>query len=194
MTPSRLEGDRSRGAPARRRTTYTRSLPSLNQVRAAIGLVVLGVLLQTGCGYSTRRPFPTDFRTVHVEMFQSREFRRELEFRLTEAVQKRIAMDTPYRIASRRTADVLITGEILNVSTRTFGSDLDIDQPREIGATITVRFRVKDLRDGRILLDRPRSVFQTTYIPPVGESFDQGMIRGLDGLAEQIVQTLETPW
>ena len=69
----------------------------------------------TGCSYSTVRPFPTDIQTVHVEMFQSREFRRELEFRLTEAITKRVEIDTPYRIASRRTADTLLTGEILAV-------------------------------------------------------------------------------
>jgi len=127
-------------------------------------------------------------------MFESREFRRELEFELTEAVQKRIGMDTPYRIESRRTADVLITGEILSVSNRTFGSDLETDQPRQIGSTITVRFQIKDLRDGRILVDRPRFVYQATYIPPLAESFNKGMVRGIDGLAEQIVQELETAW
>ena len=46
-----------------------------------------------GCGYSTKRPFPTNIRTLHVEMFHSKEFRRELEFRLTEALVKRIEMD-----------------------------------------------------------------------------------------------------
>ena len=171
-----------------------RSLGRLCLVRIGGLCLGVGLIALTGCGYSTMRPFPTDFRTIHVEMFQSREFRRELEFRLTEALQKRIEMDTPYRIAPRRTADVLVSGEILDVSTRTFGSDLDSDQPREIGTTITVRLRVKDLRDGRILVDRPKFVFQSTYIPPVGESFNQGMTRGLEGLAERIVQTLETPW
>ncbi|RJP34300.1 MAG: hypothetical protein C4547_11000 [Phycisphaerales bacterium] len=157
-------------------------------------LVAVAALLVSGCGYSSRRPFPEDIRTVHVEMFQSREFRRELEFRLTEAVIKRINMDTPYRIAPLRTADVVVTGEILNVTNRTFGSDLDDDLPREIGSTIAVRFQMKDLRDGRILVDRPRFVYQTNYIPPVGETFEDGMIRGIDGLAEQIVQTMESAW
>ncbi len=157
-------------------------------------LLAATVLLAGGCSYSTRRPFPEDIRTVHVEMFQSKEFRRELEFRLTEAVIKRINMDTPYRIAPLRTADVVVSGEILSVRSRTFGSDLDDDLPREIGSTIAVRFQVKDLRDGRILVDRPRYVYQTNYIPPVGETFEDGMIRGIDGLAEQIVQTMEAAW
>jgi hypothetical protein len=127
-------------------------------------------------------------------MFQSKEFRRELEFRLTEAVAKRIEMDTPYRLAPRRTADALLSGEILEVKNRTMGDDFDVDLPREIGSTIVVRFRFQDMRTGESLVDRPRFVYQTSYIPPVGETFSEGMTRGLDGLAEAIVEAMETGW
>lgn len=148
----------------------------------------------TGCGYSTVKPFRTDIQTVHVEMFHSKEFRRELEFRLTEAIGKRVQTDTPYRLATRRTADVLITGEIIEVQNRTFGDDFAFDQPREIGSTMVVRFRVQDMRSGEILVEKPRFVYQTSYIPPVGETFTQGMTRAIDGLAEQIIETMETGW
>ncbi|MBI4717419.1 MAG: hypothetical protein HY763_06420 [Planctomycetes bacterium] len=157
-------------------------------------LLLAAALGSTGCGYSTKRPFPTDIRTVHVEMFHSKEFRRELEFRLTEALVKRIEMDTPYRIAPRETADAVLTGEILHVDNRTFGDDLDTDLPREIASTIVVRFRFQDIRSGDVLVERPRFVYQASYIPPVGETFSKGMVRGLDGLAEQIVESLETDW
>ena len=150
--------------------------------------------LSAGCHYSTERPFREDIRTVHVEMFQSKEFRRELEFRLTESIIKRIEMDTPYRIGPQSTADVLLTGEILRVENQVFGNDFDTDLPREIGSTVIVRFQLKDMRTGEILVDRPRFVFQASYIPPVGETFSTGMTRALDGMAEQIVETMETPW
>jgi len=154
--------------------------------------MALGLL--TGCGYSTKRPFRTDIRTVHVDMLQSREFRRELEMRLTEAIIKRIEMDTPYRIAPKNTADASLTGEILSVKNQVFGDDLDTGRPREIGSTVVIRFRFQDLRSGDILVERPRFVYQTSYIPPVGETFTTGMTRALDGMAEQIVETMETDW
>ncbi len=157
-------------------------------------IVLLTVAATSGCGYSTKRPFSTDIQSIHVEMFQSKEFRRELEFRLTEAIVKRIEMDTPYRIAPRRTADALMTGEILSVANRTFGDDFDTNKPREIGSTIVVRFRFQDLRTGDILAQRLRFVYQTSYIPPVGETFDQGMSRGLEGLAEKMVEAIESDW
>jgi len=129
-----------------------------------------------------------------VEMFQSKEFRRELEFRLTEAVVKRVEQDTPYRIAPRKTADAVLTGEVLKVDNRTLGDDFDTDLPREIGSTVVVRFRLQDMRSGNILVERPRFVYQTSYIPPVGETFTQGMTRAMDGLAEQIVESMESVW
>lgn len=157
-------------------------------------LIMLMTSWLVGCHYSTSRPFPTDIQTIHVEMFQSREFRRELEFRLTEALVKRIEMDTPYRIAPRSQADAVLTGEVLAVDNRTFGDDFDLDQPREIGSTVVVRFRLQNVKDGTIMVEMPRFVYQTSYIPPVGETFTQGMTRALDGLAEQIVESMESPW
>jgi hypothetical protein len=147
-----------------------------------------------GCGYTSARPFGTDIQTVHVEMFQSREFRRELEFRLTESIVKRIEMDTPYHVAPRAKADALLTGEVLDVQNMTLGEDFDTDLPREIGSTVVVRYTLKDLRTGEILVERPRAVFQTSYIPPVGETFFVGMTRAMDGLAEQIVESMESVW
>lgn len=194
---AKSEGPRSRrvdslGAPAvfNLLTSHFTLPPAVRRLAFA----ALMVFLFSGCGYSTKRPFSTDIQTVHVEMFQSKEFRRELEFRLTESVIKRIEMDTPYRIAPRKTADAVLTGEIIKVENRTFGDDFDTDLPREIGSTVVVRFRLQDLRSGDILVERPRFVFQTSYIPPVGETFTQGMTRAMDGLAEQIVETMESSW
>lgn len=162
---------------------------------AALSVLAAAVFFMSiGCRYSTERPFRADIQTVHVEMFHSKEFRRELEMQLTESIIKRIEMDTPYRIAPRSTADVLLTGEVLRVENRVFGKDLDTNLPREIGSTVIVRFQIKDMRTGEILVDRPRFVFQAGYIPPVGETFTTGMTRALDGLAEQIVETMETSW
>lgn len=159
------------------------------------GLVMLMVAsLATGCGYSSRRPFPTGIRTVHVEMLESKEFRRDLEFELTEAIVKRIEMDTPYRIADRKVADTVFSGEILEVQQRTLGNDFRTDLPRETGATIVMRYRWKDLRSGDILVERPRFMGTTNYIPPVGETFRKGMVRGLDKMAERIVDTMESDW
>lgn len=166
------------------------------QMRCTALLVLAAscVLSVTGCGYSTVRPFRTDIHSIHVEMLHSKEFRRELEFRLTEALIKRIEMDTPYRVESRQKADTLLSGELIAVQNRSLGDDFDLDLPREIGSSVVVRFRWQDMRTGEILLERPRFVYQTSYIPPVGETFSDGMLRALEGMAEEIVEAMEADW
>jgi hypothetical protein len=117
-----------------------------------------------------------------------------LEFRLTEALVKRIEMDTPYRVSARKRADAVLSGEILSVENRTFGADLSGDLPREIGSTVTVRFRLQDLRTGETIVERPRFIYQVSYIPPIGETFTVGMARAFDGLAEAVVESMEDSW
>ncbi len=148
----------------------------------------------SGCGYTTERPFPTHVRSVFVEMFHTRDFRKDLEFKLTEAVAKRIEMDTNLRLASRKHADTVLSGEIIEIQQNRLGDSFRTGLPREMGVTFVLSFRWKDQRSGKILAERQRSAYTTTYIPPVGESFFDGAVRGLEGVAEQVVEALETTW
>ena len=159
----------------------------------ALAVLILGTTLP-GCSYSTRPPFPQNVRTVYVEMFQSREFRRGLEFMLTEAVQKRILQDTPYRIADKQSADTLLTGEVLEVRQAVLGRSFETGRPRQQQATFVIRFAWKDLRTGQVLIEQPRFIQSVEYIPPVGEDFYDASTRGLDELAERIVQQMMESW
>jgi hypothetical protein len=166
----------------------------MTRVQTILSLALGTALFATGCGYSTDRPFADDIQTVHVKMLHSREFRRDLEFSLTEALVKRIEMDTPYRVAPLKTADSVFSGEILEVRNRTMGDEFETQLPRETASTIVLAFRWKDLRTGKILAEHPSFPWTVHYIPPVGESFEVGMVRGLDQMAEAVVERMETPW
>ncbi len=155
---------------------------------------MLACAVCSGCGYSLRRPFPANVRTVYVEMFQSREFRRGLEFTLTESLQKRILQDTPYRIADKSTADTMISGEILEVRQNTLGRMYYTGQPRELQATFVIRFQWKDLRSGQVLVDQPRFVQSIEYVPPIGQTFDNAADAALDDLAERMVEQMMSSW
>jgi len=63
-------------------------------------------------------------------MFQSKEFRRGIEFQLTEALRKQIDRSTPYRNAPKEKADTIITGEVLEWQEATLGRDIT-NLPRE---------------------------------------------------------------
>lgn len=159
----------------------------------ALALVAAGSCL-TGCGYSSSSLHPSGIRTVYVEMFQSREFRRDIEFELTEALRKEIDRSTPYRNAPKSRADTVLSGEILEVRQGTLGRDFLTDMPRELAATFVISYRWKDLRTGRILVENPNFVQTVDYVPPVREDFFVARQEAVNRLARRIVDTMETPW
>ena len=147
-----------------------------------------------GCGYSSKPPFNASVRTVCVPIFTNKTFRREWEFRLTEAIDKNIEYRTPYKIAPRKDADTILTGEITqiqeNVLTTRFGTDL----PRESELTVVVNFTWKDLRSGKILVERRSFNRSATEIPQIGERVTDAEQLAIERLATAIVDQLQSDW
>ena len=148
----------------------------------------------TGCGYSSDTLFRTDVKTVYVQMFDTREFRRDLEFMLTEAVKKRIATDTPYRVAPKEKADTILKGEVLEERQAAFAPGFRSRQPRDEQMTLVVRMEWKDVRSGRMLVDRPLLLQAVDYLPPVGETEKFAQQKGIDRLAARIVAQMYNEW
>ncbi|MFO0972951.1 MAG: LPS assembly lipoprotein LptE [Phycisphaerae bacterium] len=174
-----------------RATPIDRSHPRLFR---AVVLAATLTVVATGCGYRAERPFPSGIQTVAVEIFSSREFRRGLELQVTEAVAKRIEAETPYKLARRDSADTLLTGEVKEVRQGTLGRTFSANVPRETTATLVVAFQWKDLRNGRILVDRPNFVQTVEYVRPLDEDFYHASQRLADRMAEKIVEQMEADW
>ena len=164
----------------------TRLLPLFGVLVACGGLC--------GCGYRAGGPYRSDIRTVYVDMAGSKEFRRDLEFTLTEAIKKRIGTDTPYRLAPREKADTILVTEVLEERQTAFAQDFQTRQPREKTATLAVRVQWKDVRTGRILVDQPTLLQAADYLPPTGETEKLAQERALDRLAARIVATMYEDW
>lgn len=170
-------------------TTHTGMRPGV-LIHLMVGVAV-ACSLCTGCGYHSGQPFEQSVQTVHVESFSSKTFRRRLEIRLTEAVRKRINMETPYRlVADAQRADTLLSGEILEVRQSTLGRDFASNLPRETQYTLVVRFEWKDLRSGEVLAGRQQFIQTVDYIRPVGETEFIASQEALDDVAERIVEQM----
>lgn len=157
-----------------------------------LALVVLSGA--TGCGYSSRELFRTDVQTVYVQMFESREFRRDLEFMLTEAVKKRVATDTPYRVAPKEKADTILRGEVLEERQAGFAPDFRSRQPRDKQMTLVVRVQWQDVSTGRLLVDQDLLLQAVDYLPSAGETEKLAQQRGIDRLAARIVAQMYNQW
>ena len=167
--------------------------------REALGLLL--PLAAAGCGYMVGAPFPEDVRTVAVPIFTSQTFRREVEFQLTEAVQKQIEKQTHFRVADEAYADTKLTGTIVDVRKDNRG-ETGFDDIRNVGLTFYVQVTWEDLRTGRLLreqqIDIPPDVVallgQTSFAPELGQSLASATDRVIEQLAYDIVNRMEFPW
>jgi len=152
-----------------------------------------------GCGYTTRPMYPCTIQTVYVPMFDTKVFRRGLEFQLTEAVCKEIEQKTPYKIVRCDNADTTLKGEIKSVSKRVLIQTPE-DEPRQLETAMAVDVEWRDNRTGALLCNgqTPGVPFvvrsDSTFAPELGQSTATAMKDMIDKLAVQIVAMMEEPW
>jgi len=155
----------------------------------------LAALAAGGCGYSTAPLHRTDVRTVSVNIFASKEFRRELEFELGQALVKTIEMRTPYKVVhDPKRADSEIRGEIVILSAPVLTEAVRTDSPSEVEVTIFCWFEWKDLRTGEMLARRDDVSASGTYAVAIGETQDSATSDAVWRVARRIVEAMEKPW
>ncbi|HUU59355.1 MAG TPA: LptE family protein [Phycisphaerae bacterium] len=150
-------------------------------------------------GYTLQRPHEKGIRSVAVPIWTrgADVYRRELEFRVTEALQKRIEQDTDYKVLPRDRADTELTGTIDRISQRPLSFDPDIARPREMEITMILSFTWTDLRTGKVLRRRSNFRVAGTYLPPsppFGEDFFLGSEDVVNNVARRIVEQMEQDW
>ena len=75
-------------------------------------LLVATLLGLGGCGYHWQSVYRQDVHSVAVPIFTTKDFRRGIEFKLTQAIIVQIEARTPYKVESRERADTILEGEV----------------------------------------------------------------------------------
>jgi hypothetical protein len=165
-------------------------------------LATAAVFVLAGCnddpnmGYTMADQYRSGISSVHVPMWdRGRDvYRRDLEFRLTEAVVKEIQTSTKYRIAEKADADTMLSGEVVLVTQTVMAFNPDTGNPYEQEIMLTIAFRWQDLRTGEILAEEKNLQISSTYIQDFNEDFFQGSQDVIDRAARRIVEHMEAPW
>jgi Lipopolysaccharide-assembly len=145
------------------------------------------------CGYSTRPLYNSAYHTVAVPIFTNKSFRREWEFRLTEAVAKNIEYRTPYKLNSTDKADTVLTGEITDIQENVLTQRAGTILPQETEVTVIVNFTWKD-RNGRVLVERKGFNRSATEIMQTGERVTDAEQLAVERLAAAIVDQMQSEW
>jgi hypothetical protein len=165
--------------------------------------------LVAGCGYQQSGSYDNldpkssykwaslyreDVQTVAVPIFTNKDFRRGVEFRLSKAVINQLEAHTPYRVAPRERADTILEGEIVRLDVSTLSRDVRTNIPQEQLYVMTVNFTWKDLRSGRILVERRQFQQTAPYYATLGEGETVGSQDAIEKLALSIVQEMQADW
>ena len=163
----------------------------MNRMATAV-MVVLVAAMASGCGYTTGALHRTDVKTVAVPIFQSRDFRRGLEYEMTRELVNLINLRTPYKVAAQDTADTVLTGTVLGLTETVVAEDED-DETTEAQVTMAVEYEWKDLRTGKILRSgRPHYAWH--YAVSEAQTLRSAQTTAIRKLAEAIVEEMEQDW
>ena len=167
-------------------------------------LLAAALLCLSGCAQyrvGSETLYAPDVQTVHVPMIESDSFRRDLGERLTEAIVKKIELNTPFKVVGTPAADSVLTVRITGDSRQTLAED-PFDQPRLLNTEIQAE--VNWLNRRRIplapvqMVPVPTSVVgfraDSPLIPAAGQTVVTAQQKAIEELAEQIVGAMEEPW
>src|SRR5690606_34899940 len=101
---------------------------------------------------------------------------------------------TPWKVTDRRSADTILEGEIVSVGSQPISRDRFTTLPQEQLFTIRMNLLLKDLRTGRILMERRDYEQSVSYYPTLGEGTFTGQQESVERLAVAIVRELESDW
>jgi hypothetical protein len=173
-------------------------------------LVLLAILALAGCGYTwsddgttnfaaspgqpTTGLYRHDVRTVAVPIFVNRTYYRGIEFNLSKAIVSQMEGRTPYKVVPRDRADTVLEGEVLHVGVNTQSRDVFNALPQTQLYFVVVNFTWKDMRTGKILLQRHAFEQTSAYYPVLGEDTFVGSQQCVEQLALAIVESLQAEW
>jgi hypothetical protein len=145
-------------------------------------------------GYKWSSLYRQDVKTVAVPIFTNVDFSRGDELALTKAIVMQVEQRTPYKVVNREKADTILEGQVTRVRRQSISSDRQSSLPQEQLYGIRVDFTWKDLRTGKILVERKGFEQNAAYYPTLGEGRSQGQLNAAEQLAIAIVQELEADW
>ncbi len=187
--------DRRQRAENGGRTRENRAvLYSLSSVFCLLSSFLLG-----GCGpstgYTNASLFPSDVNNVYLEMFDNRSFRRGIEFILSDALAKRIEVDTPYKIVSDRDrADSVMSGQITLAGESILTIERDIGQALEKEVILTAVVNWKNMKDGKLMINSRTVTATASFSEFQRQDFVYGSGVAANKLAQTIVELMKNPW
>ncbi|KPK65031.1 MAG: hypothetical protein AMK73_04180 [Planctomycetes bacterium SM23_32] len=154
-------------------------------------VLCLTVCCLAGClGYAPEPLFRSDIKTIYVEAFDNRTFRRGLEVALTRAIADEIRLRTPFAFAPKERADSILSGELLDFEESSYVKSED-DRVLLNRVTARVRFRWRDRLTGRDIVPE-QTVEESARIAETLEDSLFDLV--FQETAQRVVERMQKSW
>jgi hypothetical protein len=182
------------------------------EMRAKILLFSVSCLLFSalpGCGYTSRSLIADRYKTICVEPFANKidvttenasgssykVYRPLLESDITRAVNNRFLLDGNLKPATKDTADLVLSGELVE-----FRRDplryLDNDDVAEYRINVIVNLSMWDRKENKTVWEEHNFTGDTTYFTTgsLAQSEDSAVINAVNDLARRVVERAVEQW
>lgn len=158
--------------------------------------LVLVVSVLSGCGYTQKELFNTEYQSVAVPIFQNKTFYRGFELDLTEALIKEIELRTPYKVTATNTAQTVLEGQIVSITQRPLSRTQEGGLVQEMELQMVVNFLWKQQSDGKTLRRTDGIIATGRYVAssPIGEPQSTGGHLATQEMAKRIVDSMRSDW
>lgn len=165
----------------------------------ALFLCALHCICIGGCGgpngYSDEPMFPEKIASVYVEMFENETFWRGIEYDVTDALDKRIEVESPYKIiSSRNQADSVLSGQLVSVGQSLLSLERQTGRALEKEVELTANISWKNLETGEFLIENESVSAAGSYSELQNQSFKYASRLAANNLATKIVELMEKQW
>ncbi len=163
------------------------------------------VLSLAGCGYTTGSLLPSNYRQIAVEAFKnkiaytdenrSRFYVPLLETNVRTAIIDRFLFDGNLRIAKPDKADLILSGELIDVQQHDLRRDTN-QNIQEYRMRIVVALTLTDAATGEILWEEPSFAGEATYFLAGSQAQTQSAAidAALTDLATRVVERTVENW
>ena len=162
---------------------------------ACVGLVTLGFLSCSGCGYHTAGhaiTLPANLQTIAIPAFGNQTQTYRIEQKLTAAVVRELVTRTRYHILNEASdgADATLRGTVLSTSTSPLTYDSQTGRASSALVVVTVRVSLTD-RHGQVLYQNPAYLYRDEYeVSRELSSFFEEDSPALERLSREFARTL----
>ncbi len=162
-----------------------------------------------GCGYTTGSLLPANYKNIHIENFANKipitdeisdmnrykTYRPLLEVDVTQAIIDRFIFDGHLRVSSKKDADILLTGALVNFKREPtkYGYDDNIDQYR---MAIFVDMEATDTKTGKPMWTEANFAGSDYYFTTGAQqkSEDSAITAALNDLSRRAVERTIEVW